>query len=607
MKEYVIKTETTQYQFNELDAGKWAIRTPSGYITKSDPPWVPFKWAKAMKEMYISPDQWDIISQKLKLKVEASKLAEIVQDKKERSESTQIYTIQLDQKSEKVEILTEGLQTYLSRCTTLNMLSGTYLNIVQEGDALQDFSSKDVAEAEGIMSLVISGISTKYPKMMFPKMPGSSTAKDQSQLIKTILSHYITNISEFSISRSGKHDDCVYFDSGKEVYKVCKKGISSLKEADKVMLRTKSFLPTVTPKFEGIKNILRLREIIPWGAWPMWQVLVWSMGAVWNIPDNPALMLAGEAGTGKTVVMKFLGDVLDPRVGGNIIDVSGIDEDTLSLILSQYRVVILDNMGSKMPERMSNMMCTAITGGSSPRRRLFTTSDLVSVSYTAKIAITALGVYGMGADLQDRMLTIQTKPLKTRVGREEYSKKTAALAPILLGSYLQMTQKVLAIIQECTEDIKVFGTDIRLQDTVALGEAMARVLGAPKNLYAAAVAEAQRTMWNDKLEDLPLATSLKQYFKEIGILGFGAVEKSVKDWTEALNVSDKNGEAVTVRRFSKYLFANEAVLRRGGFTLEYLKHYKGTKGISISYDSSKDEVSEECQQAFVTWLESLYT
>ena len=607
MYTYDIEVLGITYKF-EHDKPDWTMITPQGFITKNSAPWVLRKWGKVANSMHFSPDTWQTLAAKLKMRAEATEPKEEFESEVKKEDSHgKLFSFELVEDSGKWEYFIAGLEHYFRTSGEIHLIGSSFINIIEDIRRPNDFISVDISAADGYLKLATNGLLKLYDKTLPRNMPGLSVAREHKDLAVRVINNYTTGSNvDLHLVRSGIMGDAFLFDTGSEVYQVTQDGIGQIHDAHKIMLRVKNFKKTVKPAKASASDVLRLKEIIPWGPWQMWQVLTWSMGAMWGIKDNPGLFLSGEAGTGKTNGIGALANILDPREGGNVLDVSTQTEDTLTLILSQYRLVVLDNMNTKIPAKISNMFCTAITGGTTARRELYTTGDLVSFPYTAKIALTAIGIYGMQADLQDRLMQIQTLPLKQRVSRTEYQTRVNELAPTILGSYLEMTRKVLGIWQETLADVKKYGNDIRLQDTVAIGEAMARILGAPKNLYAEAMAETQRMAWCDKMDDSPLVMKLKQHFDDAGVMGYDEITKTNSEWVDILNITDGNGKIVNKMRFRKYMDGQAALLRRAGFTFKHDRNVKKTSGMSIKYDHTLDTLQEDKQSDFCKWLISVW-
>jgi hypothetical protein len=118
-------------------------------------------------------------------------------------------------------------------------------------------------------------------------------------------------------------------------------------------------------------------------------------------PTRPLVAMIGEKGSGKTSVLRRLGQLLF----GPSFDVMQLTQDPkdFDAAVTTDAFVVVDNADTELswlPDRLA----IAATGGTIKRRRLYTTNDLVEYPVSAFVGITSRTPHFVREDVADRLL-----------------------------------------------------------------------------------------------------------------------------------------------------------------------------------------------------------
>ena len=218
---------------------------------------------------------------------------------------------------------------------------------------------------------------------------------------------------------------------------------------------------------------------------------------LWPDIDHPVIYLRGEEGTAKTSLAKIIRSLVDP----SIVEVRrqpGKDEDWEVTIAGQ-QIVILDNL-STLPDWLSDALCTAVTGTSSVKRRMYSDQDLSVIRVRRSFIITSIDTLISRGDLVDRTILFELEPLAQQRDRGEVESLWRAARPLALGALLDLAVKVLAAYSATPTPGK-----FRLADFSHIAAAMDAAAGTSSlDRYAHKVAEGIRS----SVEQDPFAAHL---------------------------------------------------------------------------------------------------
>ena len=121
-----------------------------------------------------------------------------------------------------------------------------------------------------------------------------------------------------------------------------------------------------------------------------------------------AAVISSSKGTGKSTLSRMTSELISPC--RTSITIQPNTEDDLKTILANNYVAAFDNTRT-FSEAFSNILCPAITGGTATKRKLYTNSDQVVYKLHNMILINGIDVVPYKADLAERSLYFELKPI----------------------------------------------------------------------------------------------------------------------------------------------------------------------------------------------------
>jgi DNA polymerase I-like protein with 3'-5' exonuclease and polymerase domains len=165
-----------------------------------------------------------------------------------------------------------------------------------------------------------------------------------------------------------------------------------------------------------------------------WLLLIgWLVGALRDRGPYPVLALAGEQGTAKTTLGRFLRRLLDPSVTMLRSD----PRDTRDLMIAAHNgwLVGYDNL-SDLPPWLSDALCRLATGGGFGTRQLYTDEEEMLFDSVRPVVLTSIADVVTSPDLLDRSIFLRLVPIpeEQRLTEEELDARFNALWPRILGA-----------------------------------------------------------------------------------------------------------------------------------------------------------------------------
>lgn len=155
------------------------------------------------------------------------------------------------------------------------------------------------------------------------------------------------------------------------------------------------------------------------------------------------LVLQGDQGTGKSLLCRLLQLIIDPSV----LELQAFPSNSkdLPIILSNCHLVVFDNVRSFSPA-VSDLLCTASTGGNISSRALYTNDTLHVLSLHGAIILNGIHGFVVHSDLAQRCLTIRTQPIdgEQRIPEAELLKNFERDLPDIFAGLLELCSKVMA-------------------------------------------------------------------------------------------------------------------------------------------------------------------
>lgn len=226
-----------------------------------------------------------------------------------------------------------------------------------------------------------------------------------------------------------------------------------------------------------------------------------------NIP-RPLNIFYGEKGASKTTVVKMLNAIVDPNKK-EIMTLPKKDED---LILAMYNTYMpsFDNLDSISNEK-SNLLCSAITGASMTKRKLYSDTDETCISIKRPINLNGINIAGTNADLLDRALLFQLEriPEELRMTEQELWKMFREDLPTILGGCFTILSKAMAHMK-----IVQLPRLKRMADFTKWGYCIALAMGVDGETFLNAYDENGKNATDEVVDSNVVAKSILAFMKD---------------------------------------------------------------------------------------------
>ncbi|MGA9652466.1 MAG: ATP-binding protein [Polyangia bacterium] len=211
---------------------------------------------------------------------------------------------------------------------------------------------------------------------------------------------------------AGDGIDVVYVDLCDDEWRVVEISVSArtfrvLDDSPVRFVRAQGMLALPVPEHGG--NLLALRElvnIVDDGDWAL--VLAWLVAALRPIGPYPILLVHGEQGTAKSMLVRIIRRFVDP----NRADLRAEPRNTrdLAIAASNAWVMGFDNLSSIEPW-LSDALCRLSTGGGFATRQLYTDREEAIFESKRPVVLTGIEEIATRGDLIDRCISIELQPI----------------------------------------------------------------------------------------------------------------------------------------------------------------------------------------------------
>jgi hypothetical protein len=203
-------------------------------------------------------------------------------------------------------------------------------------------------------------------------------------------------------------------------------------------------------------------------------VIIWLLAAMRPTGPYPILALAGEEGTGKSMMARLLRQLVDPA-GDNVMRPPHNDGDLVADARNNH-VLAYDNL-SRMSDDLADGFCRLSTGGDIGGRRLYTNDE--SAAFAAKRPIIFNGIPDLATrgDLASRTMVISLAPMTNRRTEADIEEDFRQSSPRIFGALLDALASALATLPNVC--LPPEAGDIRMADVAHFGIAVERALGWP--------------------------------------------------------------------------------------------------------------------------------
>ena len=254
----------------------------------------------------------------------------------------------------------------------------------------------------------------------------------------------------------------------------------------------------------GAADIELLRPFINVRSERDWMQLIAWLIAAW-VPEigHPVLVVHGEQGTAKSTLMRMLTLLVDPSSAP--LRSEPRDIDAWVQAADHTWLLTLDNV-SALPGWLSDAMCRAVTGEAFVKRKLYTDSEDVVMSFRRVVALTGIEVVAQRSDLLDRSILLGLEPIEQHQRRPESEvlAEFEAARPKIVGALLTILSGVLVELPQITSLPYL----PRMADFARVGVAVERVLGWESGSFLKAYGDSLSAQNDEALSGLPIVEPL---------------------------------------------------------------------------------------------------
>jgi hypothetical protein len=196
---------------------------------------------------------------------------------------------------------------------------------------------------------------------------------------------------------------------------------------------------------------------------------------------HPIFHLYGPHGSAKSTLFKIVKSLIDPSIIQVMITPKNKQE--VIRVINHHHMPHFDNM-SKIDSELSDILCTACTGGGFSKRTLYTDDEDNICNFQSCIGINGINLIISKPDLLDRTMLLQVNRIakeKRRLERDVLN-EFEAVKPMILGGMFDVLSKAMSL----HPSVKLKELP-RLADFATWGYAIAEALGDGKgNKFIAA-------------------------------------------------------------------------------------------------------------------------
>jgi hypothetical protein len=328
-------------------------------------------------------------------------------------------------------------------------------------------------------------------------------------------------------------------------------------------VRARGMLALPVPEQGG--NLLALRQLLNLGDDGDWTlVLAWLVAALRPTGPYPILLVHGEQGTAKSMLVRILRRFVDP----NRADLRAEPHNTrdLAIAASNAWVIGFDNISSIEPW-LSDALCRLSTGGGFATRQLYTNNEEAIFDAQRPVVLTAIQEIATRGDLIDRCISVELQPI-SEAGRRTEAEIWAAVntsAGRIFGALLEAVAHAL----RAHRDVRLPALP-RMADFATWATAAEAGLGLPTGAVMAAYQGNRAAVNQTALEASPIAALVIALVREQGVWSgtatdlLQAVEGRADDWTRRAK-----GWPRTAHGMAGALRRSAPNMRKAGMRIEF--------------------------------------
>ena len=220
---------------------------------------------------------------------------------------------------------------------------------------------------------------------------------------------------------------------------------------------------------------------------------------------RPILLPVGPQGSAKTSMCRRFRMILDP----SRVPLLGDDgRRDLLLTVHNHALPAFDNLG-RISGPESDLLCRVVTGGGTERRKLFTDTGEIILSFRRPILMNGINLPSDRPDLLDRSIVIRVSRIENPRSEETLDAEYAEALPRLLGSVLDLLAGAMRVVPRLEP-----APGFRMADFSRWGRAAALHLGHRPEEFDAAYRQAVDRQAGELIDKSPLAQAMVRFAEE---------------------------------------------------------------------------------------------
>lgn len=318
---------------------------------------------------------------------------------------------------------------------------------------------------------ILNAITYKRTKKLPPKLPQ----------IGSVIRYIGKDNKKHTHLRTAAFHDALYYqiDMENEI-RIDKDGWNSqLHDNSKFIFRPTDFGASQVYPIDSSQNLYELLEHLPLTHNSRILLVGAIVAALFKFPHT-IINIVSDYGAGKTTIMLYIQDVIDPVKSKNAV-LAPTNEKDLKLGLSKGIVYLFDNK-TELTSSQSDIFAQAATNAKFELRALYKSTKMLSVDISTTVIIGSIKDVMINPDILDRTIKIELEPLTERKGSD-----VLYIRDTIMGETLGATFDIISYIyrrERVEEDAK-----IRMSEYYWITVAAAEFCGISRDEVDAAFAE----------------------------------------------------------------------------------------------------------------------
>ena len=280
---------------------------------------------------------------------------------------------------------------------------------------------------------LLGQLARRYCHRGRPASAGANAVKDTLQALEARAA--LDGIKHRAPLRVTQHEGNIYVDRGTadwSAFRVGPDGWGLVPGPPVPIVRSKRSGPLPQPgevaEFNPLRQLLKRLSADDFVLF-----ISWCLGALWPTGPYPILIINGEAGSGKSTLVRLVQRLVDP-VAGDLLEPPLNGRDLIAAA-KQGRVLAFDNLSGVSPE-LADSLCRLATGSEIGGRALYSDYDTATFAAQQLLLINGIPDLASRGDLADRAIIIRLGPLDGFMTEQEWWQGVERALPPTMAALL---------------------------------------------------------------------------------------------------------------------------------------------------------------------------